>query len=184
MKYFKRLKIYKASNVTFDPVTKDAFSYGWWRFVAVVEGKLIFNSFRYSNSTSKHQHKVGRVLDALGIKIDITMPLPRGIRHDQSLAELIVECEEHLCDAFLAEELKKQERNARVALRRRTKKLEDYLENQCAFRDYSIFPADQFGKRTDIAHHQLVDMSSMESDVSNALHSFNRDGFGQVIFYV
>ncbi len=186
LRFMKRAGIYQRANynITFNPNTLDAISYKWWRFVARVEGKVIFNTYRYSVSTSKQQREVRALMQELGIRIDMFLTLPRGIRHDQSLAELIVECEEHLCDAFLEEEMKKEARNAKAALRRRMAKLTDYLENSCAFRDYEIFSKDQFGKRTDVAMHQVVDMQTMESDVNNALHSFNRDGFGQVIFYV
>lgn len=117
MKQLKRSGIYKAANVTFNPETKDAYSYSWWRFVAIVEGKLIFNNFRYSNTTAKHQHKVRSLLNALGIKVDIEMPLPRGIRFDQSLAELITESEEYLCDQIGKEELKRQDRNEKARQR-------------------------------------------------------------------
>lgn len=122
MKYFKRLKLYKAANVTFNPETKDAFSYAWWRFVAVVEGRLIFNNYRYSVTTAKHQHKVRSVLNELGIKIDIEMPLPRGIRHDQTLAEMIIEAEEYLCDQVLESEMKREARNEKARMRRAEKR--------------------------------------------------------------
>lgn len=71
MKLMKRTKIYKASNVTFNPETKQAYSYGWWRFVDVIEGKVVFNSYRYSNTTAWHQYKVRCLMEELGIKIDL-----------------------------------------------------------------------------------------------------------------
>ena len=60
MKLVKRKNIYMASNynLTFNPVTLEAHSYKWWKFVAKVEGKVIFNNYWYSVSTSKHQNKV------------------------------------------------------------------------------------------------------------------------------
>ncbi len=71
MKYFKRLNVYKASNVSFYPLTREAYSYGWWRFVAIIDGLVVFNEYRYSVSTSKHQQKVSGLLRELGIKIDL-----------------------------------------------------------------------------------------------------------------
>lgn len=109
MKYYKRLGIYKASNVTFDPKTLEAHSYRWWKFVAVVEGKVIFNNYRYSVSTSKHQRKVRQLLFELGIKIDISMPLPKGI-NSSSLEDLILIAEEYLCDEYLYKTIRAQER--------------------------------------------------------------------------
>ena len=181
----KRAGIYQASNynVTFDPKKIEARSYKWWVFVAEVEGKVIFNNYRYSNSTSKHQSKVRALLNDLGIKIDIEMPLPKGIS-DNSLAFLIQWGEETLCDKFRAEEIKKQERYQRAKTRKLKLKLEDYLENQVHFRDYKIEERKRFGHINATAVHQCVDAETLEHDVANALHSFHRDGFGQVIFYV
>lgn len=79
MKYFKRLKLYKANNVTFDPTTTEAYSYRWWCFVKVINGKVIFNNYYYSPSTCKHQNKVWHLLRALNIKIDCTAKFPNGI---------------------------------------------------------------------------------------------------------
>lgn len=120
MKYMKRTGIYKAANVTFDPKKIQAHSYVWWKFVDVVEGKVIFNNYRYSVTTSKHQSKVRALMNDLGIKIDIEMPLPRGIS-DNSLSFLIKWAEETLCDQFLEKEFKKQERYERAKFKRAEK---------------------------------------------------------------
>jgi hypothetical protein len=125
----------------------------------------------------------------LGIKINLEMPLPRGIRHDQSLAEMILEAEETLCNEISKQEIKQQERNARAKQRRLEKKLEDYLENTVHFRDYDIVPRIKFANPNEsiankIGVHQVVNADSLERDVENALHNFHRDGFGSVVFYV
>lgn len=189
MKLMKRSGIYKATNVTFDPQSKDAFSYAWWRFVGVVDGVLIFNNYRYSVTTAKHQRKVASIMGALGISPKLTLTLPRGIRHDQTLAELIVECEEHLCDVYLENEARREERNIKSRIKRLKKKLEDHLENVVHFRDYDIADSKFFGKphspiANKVAVHRVVDADSLERDVENALHSFHRDGFGSIVFYV
>lgn len=183
MKLMKRANLYKASNVTFNPETFEAFSYVWWKFVAKVEGKVVFNNYRYSPTTGKHQYKVRRLLEQLGIKIDIEIPLPRGI-NSTKLAELYVTAEEYLCEAFLNEELKREERNLVSRHKRNAKKLEEYLETQVHFRDYEIKQARQFGHINKVAVHQVVEPKSLERDVENALHNFHRDGFGSVVFYV
>lgn len=186
MKLMKRSGIYQCSkyNCTFNPKTVEAWSYRWWRFVAKVDGVVVFNSYRYGNTTSKHQSKVRSLMSQLGIKIDIFLELPRGIKHGMSLAELIQEGEETLCDQYLRAELKRDERNARARQRRLEKKLENHLENVVHFRDYKIKSRDLFGSINEVAVHQCVDSESFESDVENALHSFHRDGFGSVVFYV
>lgn len=122
MKYKKRTNTYTASNVIFDANKIQAYSYGWWRFVSVVEGKVIFNNYRYSVSTSKHQSKVRNLMNQLGIKIDIEMPLPTGIT-SISLQELFLLAEEQLCLEFINDEYKKIRRSERAKERRDAKKL-------------------------------------------------------------
>jgi hypothetical protein len=87
MKYYSRLKLYKASNVYFNPETCQAYSYNWWRFVDRIKGKVVFNGYTYSSSTSKHQSKVRSVLASKGIKIDFYIEAPRGLQDlDAALA--------------------------------------------------------------------------------------------------
>ncbi len=199
MKFMKRKGVYQASNynVTFDPKTCSAFSYSWWKFVGIVEGKVVFNNFRYSNTTSKHQSKVRSLLKDLGIKIDIEMPLPKGLPgsyrrglgmefgqvtpEGTTLNDLIKMSEEYLCDKIGEDILKQQDRSEKAKSRRLKQKLEDYLENVVHFRDYEIRSKTEFGKYNKIAVHQIVD--DVETDVETALYNFSRDGFGNVVFY-
>lgn len=185
MKLMKRSGIYQASNwnVTFNPATKEAYSYKWWKFVAIVEGKLVFNDYRYSNSTSKHQSKVLGLLNDLGIKIDLSLPIPKGIE-SRSLSELILIGEETVCDKYLENEIKKQDRYQKQKRKKLELKLTDYLENQVHFRDYTIEPANRFGSVHTVAVHQVVESDSIERDVETAIYNFQRDGFGSVVFYV
>lgn len=81
MQYLKTKNVYKASNVIFDNNKLEAYSYGWWRFVECIDGKLVFNSFAYSNSTIKHQWKVRHLLTSLGIAIDFEIEAPRGLQN-------------------------------------------------------------------------------------------------------
>ena len=74
MKYYKRLKEYKASNVSLTIEPKlEGYSYAWWLFVVRYKGLVIFNNTNYSSSTCKHQSKVRGVLSNLNIKIDIEL---------------------------------------------------------------------------------------------------------------
>lgn len=124
MKYFKRLKIYKASAVTFNPQTMEAYSYSWWKFVAIVEGKVIFNDYYYSPSTRKHQSKVRSLLQELGITIDISMPLPAGIVGN-NLQAMIEIAEETLCNKFLSDQLKAQDLYQRTKRRKLQKRKQE-----------------------------------------------------------
>lgn len=120
MKYMKRAKIYQCSNYNckFSAEKLEAWSYHWWSFVKVIEGKLVFNNYRYSNSTSKHQSKVRSLMFQLGIEADIALPIPEGLQTCSSLEELYLKAEEYLCNQFLRDELKREERNERARIRR------------------------------------------------------------------
>lgn len=86
MKYFTRSKLYKASNVTFSPELIQATSYDWWMFVKVINGLVVFNDYNYSPTTNKHQHKVRRLMQELGIKIDLVVKSYIGL-HDAGWLE-------------------------------------------------------------------------------------------------
>ena len=81
MKYIKKRGQYEGSNVTYDPISGDAYSYGWWRFVERINGKVVFNNYSYSPSTSRHQWKVRSLLNQLGVKIDITLEAREGLQN-------------------------------------------------------------------------------------------------------
>lgn len=70
----KKLKIrneYYASNVRYYADKKEAYSYDWWCFVKVINGKTIFNNYTYSSTTCRHQSKVASLMYKLGHKIDL-----------------------------------------------------------------------------------------------------------------
>ena len=71
MKQLKRTGVYKASNVEFNPITISAYSYDHWKFVSVINGLVVFNGYRYSSTTARHQAKVMHLMVSLGIKIDL-----------------------------------------------------------------------------------------------------------------
>lgn len=87
MKLMKRSCLYQASNVTFNPETIRAYSYNWWRFVDVIDGLVVFNDYRYSATTSKHQSKVRGLMEDLGIRIDLFISSPRGLQSLDSALE-------------------------------------------------------------------------------------------------
>lgn len=71
MKFIKKRNQYEASNVTCNLKTMQAYSYGWWLFLTVHNGKVIFNEHRFSPSTGKQQSKVRSLLAKNGVKIDL-----------------------------------------------------------------------------------------------------------------
>lgn len=126
LNYKKKENKYRntTGSLVFDPVTKRAYSYSWWRFVDEVEGKLVFNDYNYSISTSKHQREVRTLLNQLGLKVDLAIPVPKGLQNYSSLEDMILAAEEHLCDKFFSDIIKKQEAYERAKARKLKKKLE------------------------------------------------------------
>lgn len=122
MKYYPRLKLYKACNVTFNPNTLDARSYNWWSFVTKVGNKVIFNNYSYSNSTRKHQSKVKSLMNELGISIDFYVEAPEGLQTPswpRDAIELLTYRIKNLQDAVNkkgSKKTKNQERLAEIVL--------------------------------------------------------------------
>lgn len=110
--------IYKASNVTFDSLTKKAYSYNWWRFVDVIEGVTVFNTYYYSNTTARHQYKVRRLMHNLGIKIDISLSVSGSLSDYDTLSDLYLDAEEQACDKYLRGKIKAQDYYHKVKARR------------------------------------------------------------------
>jgi hypothetical protein len=81
LRAYSKLNIFKASNVEFNPNTGVATSYNWWKFVDRIGGLVVFNSYYYSPSTSRHQSKVSSLLSQLGIKVDVSFEAPKGLQN-------------------------------------------------------------------------------------------------------
>lgn len=88
----KQLKneLYKASNVTFDPITCTAYSYGWWMFVRKVNGAVIFNEYRFSRTTQRHQFTIKNLMKQLGIDIDIVVSTQNSLNNPTWLKSSII----------------------------------------------------------------------------------------------
>ena len=79
LKYFPRLNLYKASNVTFDPATCRGYSYKWYRLVDKIGNTVVLNTYGYSYTTIRHIYKVRRVLEDLRIQY-VEIEAPRGLQ--------------------------------------------------------------------------------------------------------
>lgn len=55
------------------------YSYGWWCYVCVIDGLLVFNKFPYSRTTQKHQSNMRSLLSKLGIRIDLEVSTKSSI---------------------------------------------------------------------------------------------------------
>lgn len=185
MKHYKKTNLYKASNVTFDPTKIEATSYSWWLFVKRIKGKTVFNSYRYSISTSKHQSKVRSLMRQLGIKIDRDVEIKDGLQYISTLTELNKKHNETLKRIAENNEEKRIARLERQSFKRKEKRLSDYLENQVAFRDYEIKPKSQivWGYSERVVG-QIVDSKDIKASVHNALKLFQENGASEIYFYI
>lgn len=83
LKWRPRLKIYKSGSIQYDPATGEAWSYNWC-FVCRINGKTVFNDFRYSNTTTRHQWEIRGLLKQLGVKIDLTVNCRESLRRPEA----------------------------------------------------------------------------------------------------
>lgn len=69
LKYLPTKRIFKGCNgkCVFNPQSFESFSYGHWKFVFKYKNKIIFNNYRYSNTTTRHQHAIKSLLKSLNI---------------------------------------------------------------------------------------------------------------------
>lgn len=121
MKLAVRSGLYKSTNVTFNPKTCEAHSYAWWSFVKRIKGKVVFNSYRYSVTTAKHQRKVAQLLEDLGIKIDRTVQVRGGLQNIDSLKELNSAENATLVELECHQQELRERRNKRASERRAAK---------------------------------------------------------------
>ena len=67
-------------------------------------------------------------------------------------------------------------------MKNRKKHIQDFLENECAFRDYQFKKASEFGKLSIPRSINLLNPSNTE--LGDALNVFVRDGYGTIVIYL
>lgn len=76
MQYVKKRERYERNYNQNNWFSKDdmlAYSYGWWCYFKVINGKNIFNNYSYSSTTNGHQSDCRVLLKELGISIDVVV---------------------------------------------------------------------------------------------------------------
>lgn len=120
MKYFTKLKIWKASNVSFDAANIEARSYQWWVFVKIINGRVVFNEYRYSTTTARHQRLVRRLMEQLGIGIDLFVSQHQSL--NDGLQYSVAACLARL------DEIKVEAQNPRIRQSTKEKLSKEYKE--------------------------------------------------------
>lgn len=74
-------KTFKSSSgkLEFNPDTGVATSYSWYQIAAVIKGKLILNTFRYSVTTAQHVEQLKNLFKQLGLK-HVSIEAPEGLQ--------------------------------------------------------------------------------------------------------
>ena len=56
-----------------------AFSYNWWRYLRVIDDKVVFNRYKYSVTTQRHQRECMELLTEHGIAVDLFVESPKSL---------------------------------------------------------------------------------------------------------
>jgi hypothetical protein len=82
-KYYSRLKVYKNSTGSFffDPATMECKSYNWYYICRMIKGKLVFNSYNYSNTTNAQVWNCRGLLDKLNQVPFVEIDDPNGLTY-------------------------------------------------------------------------------------------------------
>jgi len=88
MKYYPRLKIYKSGGGknTYDPVTGEARSYRHWTYAVCIKGKIVFNGYSYSHTTSRHQQACLSLFHKLNKKVSLYVSMPDSLSQFENCA--------------------------------------------------------------------------------------------------
>ena len=69
-----------SGQLEFNPNTGIATSYQWYQIAAVLKGKLVLNTYRYSVTTSKHVGELRSLFRALNLKY-VSIEAPNGLQN-------------------------------------------------------------------------------------------------------
>lgn len=89
MKYYSRLNMYKASNLTFDPATGEGRSYEWYSIARNFDGVLVLNTYAYSNTTARHVSKLRGLFHSLGL-VYSEIEAPLGLQNLEAAKKLVI----------------------------------------------------------------------------------------------
>jgi hypothetical protein len=121
MKYFKKSKEYRASNLTLSveyPMV--AYSYDWYQIAKQFGDTFVLNTYGYSNTTIKHVYKIRRQMEELGFTFDLEIHAPRGL---QNLAAAI---DYYTIEIQTLEQLIKKPGTRKAKNEERQKQIDDY----------------------------------------------------------
>ena len=84
-RWIKSRKQFEKSNLTYHPESGRGYSYNWYRIVDKIGGKVVLNTYVYSRTTAGHISDIRRLMRELGVKIDIEIEAPRGLKNHEAI---------------------------------------------------------------------------------------------------
>lgn len=90
LSFLKTEGVFKGNNGNcyYNAVKEEGYSYSWWTMVKRIKGRLVLNSYYYSNQTAKHIGKMQELFSTLNIDY-IKVPAPKGLQNlDSSQSHL------------------------------------------------------------------------------------------------
>jgi hypothetical protein len=164
-----------------------AWSYGHWCYFRNVDGLNVFNAYRYSVTTSKHQHEMRSLLRELGVHIDVEIESRAGISGGFGRKDV--------ADCLRAQIARKQAELAKC--KRKVSGKRDQLEcDLCLLETYMHrVTGESAGEKTSIAvierdaslwgasDQGVHRLDPSESDLADAFETAERDGFDTVYVY-
>jgi hypothetical protein len=176
----------EASNNAFRLDDCTAWSYSHWCYYKVIDGKGVFNRYRYSVTTARHQSNMRDLIHTLGLPIDIEVDTRRSISSFDA-ADIRKVLLENFYAAKTAYSKCKRESRKKDNLQWDMENLARYVETldgapfdggpkqpRIVERDATDWGASDTGvHRLDPSDHELTD----------AIESADRDGFDTIYVY-
>jgi hypothetical protein len=123
LRFLKRRKVfvnYKES-CDFDPLTGLGHSYRWYELTRVIKGKLVLNTYGYSNQTRKHVNQVDKLFQTLGLRF-IEIEAPQGLQNAEAA---VAHAKQSYADAII------REKYARIKSKRSLRPAQDLRDRTC-----------------------------------------------------
>jgi hypothetical protein len=79
MKFYKRLNLYKCSNLQYNLETEQAYSYEWYCIAKRFGKVMVVNSYPFSPTTQRHAYKIRSLFDELNIQYE-EISAPKGLQ--------------------------------------------------------------------------------------------------------
>lgn len=76
-------------RLIFYPDECRAVSYGWYRLLDKIDGKIVLNVFNYSKTTMRHVGNIRSALASLEMNIYLEIKAPRGLQYRNDAIHLI-----------------------------------------------------------------------------------------------